>query len=61
MDVNIIDKNLYKMKMWVVKLLNVKSMYVISLSCVRVNGGESECFRIDSDVKRMARGENCSK
>ena len=31
------------------KLLNrIKSMYVDSSSCVRVKGGESEQFRIDS-------------
>ena len=35
------------------KLLNgIKSMYVNSLACVRVNGGESECFRIDNDVRQ---------
>ena len=35
------------------KLLNgIKSMYVKSLACVRVKGGESECFRIDSDVRQ---------
>ena len=35
------------------KLLNgMKSMYVNSLTCVRVKGGESECFRIDSDVRQ---------
>ena len=34
------------------KLLNgIKSMYVNSLSCVRVKGVESECFRIDSGVE----------
>ena len=33
------------------KLLNgIKSMYVNSLACIRVKGGESECFRIDSGV-----------
>ena len=31
------------------KLLNgIKSMYVNSLACVRVKGGERECFRINS-------------
>ena len=36
------------------KLLNgIKSMYVNSLACVRVKGGESECFRIDSGVRQM--------
>ena len=35
------------------KLLNgIKSMYVNSLDCVRVKGGESECFRIDSGVRQ---------
>ena len=29
----------------------IKSMYVKSLSCVRVKGGESECFGIDSGVR----------
>ena len=34
------------------KLLNgIKSMYVNSLACVRVKGGESECFRINSDMR----------
>ena len=36
------------------KLLNgIKSIYVNSLVCVRVKGGWSECFRIDSGVKRV--------
>ena len=37
------------------KLLNgIKSMYVngLSLSCVRVKGGESECLRIESGVRQ---------
>ena len=35
------------------KLLNgIKSMYVNSLACVRVKGGESECFRINSSVRQ---------
>ena len=35
------------------KLLNViKSMYVKSLACIRVKGGESKCFRIDSGVRQ---------
>ena len=35
------------------KLLSgIKSMYVDSLACVRVKGGESECFRIDSAVRQ---------
>ena len=34
------------------KLLNGnKSMYVNSLACARVKGGENECFRIDSGVR----------
>ena len=34
------------------KLLNnIKSVYINSLSCVRVKGGESRCFRIDSGVR----------
>ena len=34
------------------KLLSVtKSMYVNSLACIKVKGGESERFRIDSGVK----------
>ena len=33
------------------KLLNgIKSIYVNSLACVRIKGGESECFRINSGV-----------
>ena len=36
------------------KLLNgIKSMYVNSLACVRVKGGESECFNIYSGVRQM--------
>ena len=35
------------------KLLNeIKSMYVDSSACVRVKGGESERFRIDSGVRQ---------
>ena len=29
-------------------LSEIKNMYVDSLVCVRVNGGESECFMIDN-------------
>ena len=37
------------------KVLNgIKGMYVNSLTCVRVKGGESECFIIDSEVCIMA-------
>ena len=33
------------------KLLNgIESMYVNSLACVKAQGDESECFRIDSGV-----------
>ena len=36
------------------KLLNgIKSRYGNSLSCVRVKGDESECFRIDKGVRRF--------
>ena len=35
------------------KLLNgIKSMYVDSLTCIRVKRGENEWFRIDSDVRQ---------
>ena len=35
------------------KALNgIKSMYVNSLACIRVKGGESECFRINSGVRQ---------
>ena len=35
------------------KLLNgIKSMYVKSLACVRIKGGENECFRIYSGVRQ---------
>ena len=35
------------------KLLNgLKSMYVNSLVCVRVKGGENDCFRINSGVRQ---------
>ena len=30
----------------------IKSMYVGSLTCVRVKGGESEWFRIDSGMRK---------
>ena len=30
----------------------MKTMYVDSLACVRVKGGEPECFRIDSGVRQ---------
>ena len=34
-------------------LLNgIKSMYVNSVPCVRIKGGESECFRINSGVRQ---------
>ena len=36
------------------KLLGgIKSMYVDSLAYIRVKGGESEWFRIDSGVRRL--------
>ena len=36
------------------KLLNGnKSVYVNSLACVRVNGCESECFRINNGVRQV--------
>ena len=39
--------------MWTVKRLNgIKSICVNSLSCVRVKEIESDCFRIDSDVRQ---------
>ena len=39
--------------MWGGKLLSgIKSMYVDSSACVRVKGGESELFRIDSGVRQ---------
>ena len=35
------------------KLLSgIKSMYIDSSACVRVKGGESEQFRIDSEVRQ---------
>ena len=35
------------------KLLNcIKGMYVNRLACVKVKGGESECFRINSGVRQ---------
>ena len=35
------------------KLLNgLKSMYVNSLVCVRLKGGENDCFRINSGVRQ---------
>ena len=35
------------------KLLNeIKSLYVNSLACVRVKGGESECFWINSGMRK---------
>ena len=35
------------------KLLNrIKSMYVNSIACVKLKGGESQCFRIESGVRQ---------
>ena len=31
----------------------IKSIYVNNLACDRVKRGESECFRIDSDVRQV--------
>ena len=39
--------------MWVVKN-GIKSMYFNCLVCVRVKGGESQCFRIDSGVRQQS-------
>ena len=37
------------------KLLNgIKSMYVDSSACVRLTGGESEQFRINSEVRQRS-------
>ena len=33
-------------------LYSIRCMYVNSLVCVRVKGGESECFRINSGVRQ---------
>ena len=33
-------------------LKGVKSMYVNRLACVKVNRGESECFKINSGVRK---------
>ena len=36
------------------KLLNdIKIVYVNSLACIRVKGGERECFRVDSGVRQV--------
>ena len=36
------------------KLLNgIKSVHANSLACVKVKGGESECFKIDSVVRQV--------
>ena len=34
-------------------LTSIKSIYVNCLACVRIKGGESECFGIDSGVKQV--------
>ena len=35
------------------KLLNgIKNIHVNTIACVRVNGGESKCFRINSGVRQ---------
>ena len=34
-------------------LSSIKGMYVNGLACVRVKGGESECFKIDSGVRQV--------
>ena len=33
-------------------LIGIKIMYVDSLACVRIKGGESEWFRVDSGVRQ---------
>ena len=33
-------------------LIGIKSLYVNGLAYVKVKGGESECFRIDSGVRQ---------
>ena len=38
--------------MLVANLSGIKSMYVNSLALVRVKGGESKCFRIESCVRQ---------
>ena len=38
--------------MWVVHMSGIKRMYVDSSACVRVEGGESEQFKIDSKVRQ---------
>ena len=40
--------------MWGKLLSGIKGMYVNSLACVRLKGGESERFRIDSGVKKRS-------
>ena len=36
------------------KLLNgIKSMYVNSLACGRIKGGENDCFRVDSGMREV--------
>ena len=32
-------------------LKGIRSMYINSLACVRVKGGENECFKINSSVR----------
>ena len=34
------------------KHYHIKSMYINSLACVRVKGGESEAFRMESGVRQ---------
>ena len=42
------------------KLLNgTKSMHVNSLACIRVKGGESDGFRIDSRVRQERKNAEC--
>ena len=42
------------------KLFNgIESMYVNSLACVRVKGGESECFKINRGVRQVLLALQC--
>ena len=37
--------------MW--QTFGIKKMYVNSQACVRVKGGDSKCFRIESGVRKV--------
>ena len=61
MDLEKVNDRVNREALWLVmrmydvggKLLNgIKSLFVNSLVCIRVKGGEGECFKINRDVRQ---------